>query len=166
MKFGDDVWYAKWFFWALGIRDAFRPSWKRKEREIRKTNRTNFCFFFRTMTVTAPLIILLHAVVYAAAVLSLTWLPVYFFGNKTYFSVLGAIALVALIVLGVKKFLMKFDQPVQGRVAPRPEYYLHESIPAKEVEPSFRSVVVEWLVSLDKKICPTIEFSQKREVRR
>lgn len=162
MKLDYDMWYVRWFFWALGIRDAFRPYWKGKEGEIRYTNRTNFCFFFRTMTVTAPLIILLHLVVYGLAILSLTWFPVHVFGGQTYFSVLGSIIAIALIIFGVNKSLGKIRWPTKRE----PEPPRRATSPStEEIEPSFFDLVREWAIAIDKKICPIVEFSKKKEVR-
>jgi hypothetical protein len=166
MRFDDDVWYAKWFFWSLGIRDAFRPYWKRKEEKIREQGTTNLCFFIRTMVFTAPIILLLHATVYGAAVLTLTWVPVKLFGAKSYFSIIGAIALIALVVLGLKRMPRKEQSPVRLPVKRYPYQTVDADVTASRKNPTFVAVVIKWLVAIDQKICPTIEITYKQGVRR
>lgn len=160
MNLNRQQWYVRWFFWSLGVWDTFLD---RDGALYMERHGTNLCFFLRTMFVWAPLILVLHAIVYGAAIAALTIVPIYLFGGSGYFWSIGAIVTLFLIIFGEKALRNHLrDRSYQRRqAADGAEAISTESVPAA---PSFFRVLWEWFVAQKKKICPMITFP-KQEVR-
>lgn len=169
MELNRSIWYVRLFFWSLGIWGAFRDGDYRYDRSYVEERGANLCFFIRVMVVYTPLVLLLHAAFAAAAVASLTALPIYFFGGIAYGWTLATIVVVIGTIWGVKVALrrraawrehthVKF---VERKREARPETEATETPRG----PGFFEVLLAYLVAAKKKICPSIAFLAPKEVR-
>lgn len=103
MELNKDIWYVRLFFWTLEVYYAFRNEKYCFSRSHVERTGTNLCFFVRVIVLYAPLILLLNVVFVAAAVASVTAIPIYFFGATFYGWTLFFITLGMLTVLGLMR---------------------------------------------------------------
>ncbi|MFZ2484641.1 MAG: hypothetical protein WAX80_01675 [Minisyncoccia bacterium] len=165
MDLDRELWYVRWFFWSLDIWDDFNDNntqWKYR-------NGTNLCHFMRVIFVWCPLVLLLHLVLYASAIVVVTALPIYLYGGTSYAWVIGTIVATCVSIIVAKRFLKWVEvEEVPHRIK---QIYVGlatrivNSSPSKPVktEPSFLKVILEYIVAAKKKICPTITFTRKLE---
>lgn len=110
-----------------------------------------------------PAIILLNIVFYAAAIASVTYLPIHLFGFGGYGRIIAAIiALIAFIWLSSLAEAAFKDWLYQRKVnrIMREDASATEVAPTINKGPSFASVVVTYAAATKQKICPTITFKQ------
>src|SRR5438067_1640685 len=102
MNLPKDVWYVKLFRACLYLWASFRcgESWERDGFIATHEHRTNLCFFVRTITVWAPLVIVLHVLAYGAAIAALAIVPIYFFGAGGYGHALIVLAVIGVALVG------------------------------------------------------------------
>ena len=160
MDLNPQSWYVRWFFWSLGILDAFLDNGER--RWYMERHGTNLCFFLRTIVLYTPLILLLHAVVYGVALAALTIVPVLIFGASGYFSTVIAITLLVLIVIGVKQW-RKHQQKGYQETELNRSARIAAVTEAIVAGPRFFQVLWAWLVAAKKKVCPMIRFLKRQE---
>ena len=153
MNLNRGQWHVRLFFWALGIWDEFA---RNGDTSYQYVDGTNLCHFVRTITVYAPLVILLHGGLIAAAVYSVILLPVELFGAVTYSRILAGLVLLAGAVIGIKA-LVRYREK---RSWMKPEVRIVKAPPPIATGPSFWAIMLEWLISQKKKICPMIRFEQ------
>lgn len=159
MDLNPQSWHVRWFFWSLGIWDAFLDNGERGWQMER--HGTNLCFFLRTIVLYTPLVLLLHAVVYGAALAALTIVPILIFGASGYFSTVIAITLLVLTVIGVKQWRKHQQKGHQEAELRRPApVAVTEVITAS---PRFFQILWEWIVAVEKKVCPMIRFAKRQE---
>lgn len=156
MDLNRACWYVRWFFWSLGICDVFRD---RDTAWLVERDGISLCPFIRIMLVYAPLVIAFHAVVYVAAFMTLTAMPIYLFGGSAYLWGIGDVIILTLIIVGIKKLNAWLDVRTPVSHAPKIKKVSTSS------GPSFFAVIRQWLVAVHEKICPTITFvaNQKKE---
>lgn len=157
MHLDRDLWYVRWFFWSLGIWDAFMDNgdttWRVETRGI------NLCPFVRIMLLYAPLVIVLHAVVYVAAFMAFTVIPIRLFGWSNYLWAFGVVIVFTLVAVVSIRKLNDWSAAQTAAYVPKIKKVSAFS------DPSFFTVLRQWLAALHKKICPIITFvtSQKKE---
>lgn len=151
MNLKTNAWYVRWFFWSLGIVDAFFGQERyRLSQEYVERNGTNLCFFVQCNLLYAPLILALNTATCLGALAVLTAAPIYFFGFITYLWILGVIGVIILAIYLVVKLI---------------GYWVDRPVEVKETEqnPGFGSVLWAWLAAKKQKVCPVIKFSDSQE---
>src|SRR3989344_4308399 len=156
MTLNEGLWYVRLFFWSASICDEFTEGgmeWRARQRG------TNLCQFLLVILVYMPAIILLHIMLYGSALAAITAVPIYLVGMVWYFAVAGAIALIIGIVCAIKWY-----RRMQLRRALRNEVRIESesapvATPQPATNPSFGSIVWQWLVAQKQRVCPVINFS-------
>jgi hypothetical protein len=163
MELDKRQWYVRWFFWSLMLWDEFREdetSWQFEN------NGTNLCHFIRVILVWAPLVVVLHLLVYGSAIAVLTAWPIYLFGFSWYMAALLAIAIVVGAVWGTKRASRKARE--WRRTHPitvlRPTFRRTKTVEAAPRGPGFFEVLWQYVVAVKSKVCPTITFAREQEV--
>ncbi|TSC84869.1 MAG: hypothetical protein G01um101413_253 [Parcubacteria group bacterium Gr01-1014_13] len=148
MDLNRSKWYVRWYFWSLGIMEEFWERWSMTSEKERAG--TNLCQFMRTILFSAPLVLLLNAIVYISALASLTVLPIYLFGFKIYGVGLGAVVtLVLLIISGSYLYNSWTDRKLKQVDKPKK---------TDTANPSFVRVVWRFVQARKQKICPLVTF--------
>ena len=153
-----ESWFVRWFFWSLGIYDAFLNTdrtWRIEQYGA------NLCFYVRTMLIWAPFVLILHTIVYGAAIIALTAVPIHYFGGSGYAWIVSAVVLVIGIRL-LRNYMIEREES-QRSVRRQTR---REEIPAVAEAPrgpSFFDILWEWLVAQKKKICPMVTFAKQQE---
>jgi hypothetical protein len=150
MRINKERGIGKFFFWALGICEAFTD----RSLAYKYEHHTNLCHFVRVALFYAPIILLLQILFWAYAITALVIIPAYLFGFmsflKTFGIVVGGIValFLALIVIdlvvrmgynGVRDWMKDF-------------WYEHRHAP------TLLTVVVEWAKAKKQRICPIVNF--------
>lgn len=153
MKLQNNSWYVRMFRAELALWEDFSDQWDLIGEHEEKTN---LCFFFRTILIWGPLTILANIIAAGVIVFSLIILPLMLFGGTSYLILLGIIVGIivggAVIVSGAVKGLQRY-------LLWRDRRPVVKKIP--KVGPSFTHVVGTWLSAKKSKICPIIEFDQE-----
>lgn len=162
MHLNKNSWYVRWYFWSLEICCQFLDNGNMMWRAEQKG--TNLCAFMRVIIIYAPLILLLHAIVYAGALAAITIWPIYLFGLKGYGLGMGAlVALVALIV-GIVLLVMWLNKTRKARTANQGQKIKQTAV--NSIDPGFFRIMGRWVVAKKRKICPLITFVEHdKEVR-
>ena len=163
MNLNKDKWYVHWYFWSLGICEQFSDNFRLIDRaEIRGTN---LCAFMRVIIIYAPLILLLHAIVYAAALATVTVWPIYLFGLKWYGIGVGALVALVLTIIVVVKLVIWLLRKREEKIEAQEQ--LAKPTNDNPTGPSFLRIVGQWVMAKKRKICPLITFAENnKEVRR
>lgn len=166
MELNHSVWYVRLFFWSLDIWNSFRDDYRYDRSRVEERG-TNLCFFMKVVFFYMPLVFLLHAVFAAAAIASLTALPMYLFGGIVYGWTLVAITAVIGAIWVVK---MEMRQAALRKaqvelVRRKREKQLATEGTKKPRSPGFFEVLWAYLAASKKKICPLITFPTPKEVR-
>ena len=118
----------------------------------------------RVILLYVPLILLLHAVVIAAAVYSLTVLPIRLFGGWTYAWVVGGTIFVLLMLLVIKFIINALIKRAESHPGePEEQKKQEEPLAAVKEEargPSFFDVFWAYVDAVHEKICPMIVFKR------
>lgn len=95
LQVNPDSWHARLYLWSHTIWGEFwhKNNWSWYKD---KCTNTNVCYYLRVMLVYAPLVILLHAALFAATVGVVVVLPIHLFGASGVGKAVIAILLVAL----------------------------------------------------------------------
>jgi hypothetical protein len=144
--------------------DEFRDSWKiRLERKYEKG--TNLCHFMRVILLWAPLVLLLHLVLYGGAIAALTIVPVYWFGLSGYLGlILGLVVFIFLCVLagfasaGIGKSINYVVLRSRKSRQKSGTEEIPEPLTNEKIGPSFGEVLWEYAVATKRRICPIINF--------
>lgn len=161
MRLDRSQWFVKLFFWSLGIWDEFTGHNRKNQCEM---NGTNLCFFIRVMLVWAPLVLLLHVVLFGSTIYILTVLPITLFGGSSYFA---AIATLILLIMGIKRVHEYMKQRNEIKRSERVRKWNEEYFNPLETSPwvqeserrhGFIEVILLWLMAKKKLICPGVSF--------
>lgn len=159
MDLNKSKWYVRWYFWSLGICEEFRDNhsliWNAEK------DGTNLCAFMRVILIYAPLILLLHAIVYAAALAVITVLPIWLFGLMSYGLVVGAIALLIILVALAINLVGELLDKRRTRIDAQEQAVKTTS--ADATDPSFVRVLGRWVVAKKRKVCPLLTFVKRDE---
>lgn len=157
MNLPSNVWYVKVFRVALFLWASFRfgEDYTRDGFEARHANRTNLCFFVRTILVWGPLALAAQIFAYGAALSALTVAPIYLFGGGTIGRLLLYVAGAGLLTTGLVAIVSWVDRKAKERAKTRPKKL---EVLADESQSAW-SVFVEWLAAHKAKVCPTITFT-------
>lgn len=164
MHLNKDSWYVRWYFWSLGICEEFLDNhglmWNAKNRG------TNLCAFMRVILIYAPLILLLHAIVYASLLATITILPIKLFGLKWYGLVVGAlVGLIILVLLAINLVPELLDKRREAKRILAQEQAT-KTTNNDATHPGFFRVLGKWVVAKKWKVCPLITFDESnKEVR-
>lgn len=162
MHLNKDSWYVRWYFWSLGICEEFSDNCSLTDRA--ENRGTNLCAFMRVILIYAPLILLLHAIVYAGAIATITVWPIYLFGLKGYIlGVSAVVGLVILVFLVINLVWLLLDRR-KTRIAAQQQ--AAKPTNADAANPGFFHIVRQWVVAKKQKVCPLITFDESnKEVR-
>jgi len=160
MDLNKSKWYVRWYFWSLGICEEFRDH---HGLIYQAENRgTNLCAFMRVIFIYAPLILLFHAIVYVAALATITVLPIKLFGLKWYGVGVGAVAgLILLVLLVVNLVMWLLDKWWLARVNAQGQEAKPTNTDA--ASPGFVHVLWQWVVAKKQKLCPLITFVEREK---
>ena len=159
MDLNRSKWYVRWYFWSHGICDEFLDHGDTQWRI--EQNGTNLCAFMRVILIYAPLILLLHAIVYAGALTTITVLPIWLFGLKSYALVVGAILFLIILVILVTNLVMWLLDKRRAGINAQEQAVKTTSADASD--PGFVRVLGKWVVAKKRKICPLITFVKNDE---
>jgi membrane protein implicated in regulation of membrane protease activity len=151
-----NLWYVRWFFWSTEILDEFTG---RNRIWDRRHHGTNLCQFIRVTLVWCPLVLLLHSIMYGAAVFALTVTPVYLFGGYFYACIIGAIVALICMIFGIKWFNRRRYE--RERRSPRKRDLERERAELVVVakDPDFFEVLGAYLAAKKQKVCPMMTFA-------
>lgn len=136
-------WLVRWFFWSLGIVDEFTDGYR--TRRIEESG-TSLCFFFQTIVVFAPLVLLAQAVFWTLLVAAVMGAPIAWFGLWSYLGVVGVIAIIGAALWGINEW-QNYRRDTR-----------HDRCRADE-EPSDASLAVSWFRAVKTRVCPLITFA-------
>ena len=163
MNLALNVWYVRWFFWSLGIlyqfKDVYSVPWKIEDTQKRGTN---LCMFVQSMLIWAPLVIILHLVLYGSALAALTAIPIYFFGFWGYAWGVGSIGgVIAVIVAALWCLKWSIEQREKRRAAANTQKKEEKPSSKKAPSaPSFFTIFWRWIVAKKQKFCLLIAFTK------
>lgn len=161
MNLNKSKWYVRWYFWSLGICEEFLERGMQRDAEL---DGTNLCAFMRVILIYTPLILLIHAIVYASALATITLWPIHLFGLKGYGLIVGRIAVLIVLIILVTNLVGWLLDKRQARILAQGQ----EAKPtnANTAGPGFARVLGRWVVAKKRKICPLITFVERdKEVR-
>lgn len=154
-----DVWHAKLYFWALRVWHGFVD--RAEYQTSRYSKRTNLCYYIRVIVLWVPLVVLSYVAVLGGITYALFILPVKLFGLREFWTVVGVIALVVGIIVGIVFLASLFVRGVRRAVRFPLDYLEQRQEQKREAgKPSFASLIKEWIVAKKQKICPLINFGQ------
>lgn len=146
MTLSRERWIVRLFFFSVRILDTFTEG----DREWRiGQNGTTLCFFFQATFIWAPLVLLLHLVVYGAILAALVLAPIFFFGLGTFVAILGGLATLASLIFTAGAVRRLLKQWKRGTARPT----------RKDMGPSSVGIVWSWLAAQKQKVCPMISFN-------
>ncbi|MFH1769157.1 MAG: hypothetical protein ABH833_00635 [Parcubacteria group bacterium] len=156
MYIDPNSWHAKLFFMCLSIWSKFKTGDKRIPRRYERG--TNLCFYVRTITVWAPLVILLHLAFVVATVWTFTLLPISLFGFLGFAKTGGYIIVLCLLATGIVYGInlagprvKEVGESINRRTQPTVDNAVEKGSSAIEV-------AVEWFKARKQQICPFISF--------
>ena len=145
-------WHARLYLWSHAIWYQF---WHKDNLDWYDNNRrnTNVCYYLRAMLVYMPLVILLHAALFAAAVWVTIVLPVHLFG----FSGIGKTMVITLLVaIGVSIMVGLVYGTWRWSDAIADARREHTRNIHEQGELTFWEVVGAWISGVKHRICPLV----------
>ncbi len=154
MELKKDAWYARWFFWSLGICGSFLDIFPYNLEERTKEKGTNLCFFVQCNLLYAPLILVLNAAAYIGALAVVTAIPIYLFGFVAYLWVAGGILAAILAIFAIYFLSSKLGELNEIKTRQKEK---------AASNPRFGSLLWAWCAAQKQKVCPLINFSDTKE---
>lgn len=149
-----DSWHVRWFMWSSDVWQEFRNGHAMHDLQ------TNLCYYVRTTLISAPLVLLINAAVYASALICITYTPITLFGWGAYLICLGWIGLIALTIFLINKLPEKKLTEEQALAKIR----MAEAKRLRKLArgPSFLSLTWHWLINQKKRVCPIINLEERK----
>lgn len=164
MNLNKQQWYVRWFFTCLAVIDEFAGD--HGDRVYKNRHGASLCPFVRVSLIWGPLIILLHLVVYAGAIVSVTLLPIILFGFGSYITLIAGITgVIAVIWLckkaedALKQWRRRVREARWQAAIEAPESDEQPKTEAVKKGPSFASVLWSYAVAAKQRVCPIINFN-------
>ena len=161
MNINPNTWYAVWFRWSCGVLDRAWPmSWNNIPRVEMYQRGTNLCHFLRTMML-GTIVALMSAATWLYFITVITVVPVYLYGATPVLVSMGALVFM-ILVAGVVVWLLsevfpKVYTTVKNGTKAKISSMIHV---AQDQTPSFLKLLMNHLVAVKQKYCPTIGFNK------
>ena len=147
MKTSVNAWYVRWFMWNCRVLENVFPN-----KIMYYENGTNLCQFFRTLlfgTIAAVWSIAVYVYIATVALI----MPFVLFGAMPVISTLAiVIAAVSLFIGSIVLVMYTAERSSDA------SSWITEKTMGTSEHPTFLAVIVNYIVGVKKKFCPTITF--------
>lgn len=159
----ESRWFVCLFFWSLEVWEKFAHNQYEVSRYYVRRGGTNRCAFIKMITMQMPLVFLAQAVLLAAVITALFYVPNRLFGWGGAAGSVGTLASAILLFYILRQIRSWIENRNSKKLATA--RFKSENTPelVKFKEIGFVRLLIGWLVDIKLKLCPRVTFYNENE---